>query len=392
MLNGHLLHELGYHGEGMAIGVLDAGFKNVDENQAFSKLRSEDRLLGVKDFVEANSNVFDEHSHGALVLSTMAAYYPDSIIGTAFMADYYLVRSEEAALENVVEEDNWVAAIEFCDSLGLDVINTSLGYSMFDDSTMNHVIDDLDGNTTRITIASDIAASKGMLLVTSAGNSGSSEWHFITAPADADSILTIGAVDAAGHHASFSSFGPTADGRVKPDVVAMGKASAYVATNGLMSTGNGTSFSSPIIAGLTACLWQAFPDKSNMEIIDAIRRSAHTYSSPSDSLGYGIPDFWKAFNMLRVQENSESALGLEIFPNPFSNHVSVSFEANDTGSIKFELYDVSGRRLSIVTDGFSSGATRIKTFDFEWQDLPRGVYVFKLVADGVEETRKIIKY
>lgn len=390
--NGQLLHELGYHGEGMSIGVLDAGFKNADENIAFETLRNDGRIKMTRDFVESGTDIYSEHHHGALVLSTMAAYYPDSIIGTAFMADYYLIRTEEAAQENVVEEDNWVAAIEFCDSLGLDLINTSLGYSTFDDSTMNHVYDDLDGNTARITIASDIAACKGMLLVTSAGNSGNSEWHYITAPADADSSLTVGAVDPAGNRASFSSFGPTSDGRVKPDVMAIGRDAAYVATNGHLATGNGTSFSSPIMAGLTACLWQAFPEKSNMEIIDAIRQSAHTHTQPSDSLGYGIPDFWKAFNILREAEINVFGLGLEVFPNPFSDHVSIVFNAADPASVEYELYDASGRLIYLPVNAISAGATRVQRLDIEFGDFPKGIYFMRVRADGLDDVARLLRY
>ena len=222
MLNGHILHNNGFQGQGMQIAVIDAGFQNANVNSGFDSLWANNQVLGTRDFVDRNSDIFSEHSHGNVVLSTMAAYLPGELIGTAPKASYWLLRSEDANTEYLIEEDNWISAAEFADSAGVDLINTSLGYTTFDDSTMDHVYADLDGNTSRITQGADIASSKGILVVVSAGNSGNKPWRYIGVPADADSCLTVGSVDGYMKYSDFSSVGPTADGRIKPDVVAMG--------------------------------------------------------------------------------------------------------------------------------------------------------------------------
>jgi serine protease AprX len=347
MLNGHLLHAMQHTGKGVRIAQFDSGWNLSDVLPAFENLRNEGRIAMTRDFVFTSSpDVFVLSNHGTFVLSTMASWWPDSLIGTAPDATYYLFRTEDPLSENLVEEDNWVAAAELSDSLGIDIINSSLGYSLFDDPEMNHTYGDMNGNTTRCSIAADIASEKGILVVNSAGNSGNSAWRFITAPSDGDHVLAVGAVDANEVKAGFSGFGPSSDGEVKPNVAAMGQATAYAALDSTVRTGNGTSFSSPVIAGLAACLMEAFPEKSNFEIKDAIEKSASQYNQPNDSLGYGIPDFMLAYQIL--QGNSQPGAGdfaAMLFPNPCNHELTVVLNDAEYCDISYEIYDASGKRV-----------------------------------------------
>ncbi|MFH1321484.1 MAG: S8 family serine peptidase [Bacteroidota bacterium] len=297
MIGGDILHAHGYRGEGIIIAVLDAGFRNADIIPAFDSLRANDQIIGTWDFVNREVNVFGYHSHGTWVLSTMAANLPGQIVGTAPKARYWLLRTEDGDSEYVIEEDNWVAGAEFADSAGADVFNTSLGYTTFNDSTQDHTYADMDGNTTRITIGADIAASKGILVVNAAGNEGSSSWHYIVAAADGDSVLAVGAVDADGNYAGFSSAGPSFDGRIKPNVAAQGSNTVCAGIYGGITMLSGTSVASPIISGMAACLWQANPGATNMQVFDAIQQSASQYQNPDYLLGYGIP-FFTAANLI----------------------------------------------------------------------------------------------
>ncbi len=321
MLNGIALHDMGYDGSGMVIAVLDAGFTNADILSAFDSLWINGQILGSKDFASPLSpNIFGSHSHGTSVLSTMGANLPGQMVGTAPHADYWLLRSENGSTEYLVEELNWVSAAEYADSVGADVINSSLGYTTFDDPAQNHSYADMDGNTTPITIGADLAASKGILVVNSAGNSGNTSWQYIGAPADGDSVFSIGAVNSSGTYASFSSQGPTYDGRIKPDVVAQGQGTTIIsAYSGSVTTGNGTSFSSPVTAGMVACLWSAFPDRKNTEIMQAIRQSASQYTNPDGYLGYGIPDYLEALNILETNTMHTVQLDIKVFlEGPFT--------------------------------------------------------------------------
>lgn len=317
MLNGIALHDLGFDGSGMTIAILDAGFLNANTIAAFDSLWINNQILGYKDFVSPLSpNIFGSHSHGTSVLSTMGANLPTQMVGTAPKADYWLLRSEDGPTEYLIEELNWASAAEFADSVGADVINSSLGYTTFDDPTQNHTYADMDGNTTPITIAADLAVSKGMIVVNSAGNDGGNSWHYVGAPADGNDVFTIGAVTSSGNYASFSSTGPTYDGRIKPNVVAQGQSSTIIsAYSGNVSSGSGTSFSSPITAGMVTCLWQAYPNKSNSEIMGAIQQSATQANAPDSLLGFGIPDYFLAYTNL----NNVTTLDVKVFlEGPFN--------------------------------------------------------------------------
>lgn len=292
------LHRMAFRGEGVQMAVLDAGFLRADTLHFFHNLFDDNRVLGVRNFVQPGQSPFHTGSHGTGVLSCIAACSPGEMVGTAPMAQFYLFQTEDGHSENKVEEDNWVAGIELADSLGCQIVNSSLGYTEFDDSTQLRTRADLNGRVSRASRAATIAAAKGMIVCNSAGNEGAGKWKYIGCPADAEGILTVGAVGVNGKRAIFSSVGPTADGRVKPDVCALGYGCFAGNAGGRVTFAAGTSYSSPLMAGMVACLWQAFPEKTNFEIMDAVRASGSQASQPDTALGYGLPDFLKAYNLL----------------------------------------------------------------------------------------------
>lgn len=291
--HGDSLHQAGFRGQGMEIAVIDAGFYNADVIKYFKSVA----VRGIRDFVNPESDIYGEHYHGLKVLSCMAANAPHVMVGTAPEAAYWLLRSEDNDTEQPVEEDYWAAAIEFADSVGVDVVNTSLGYYEFDDPLCNYTYRDLDGKTSLMSASASRAADKGILVVCSAGNSGIDRWKKITPPADAFNVLTVGAVDQFGLNADFSSVGNTTDGRVKPDVMAVGVRSSVSGEDGNVSYANGTSFASPTFCGLVTCLWQACPWLTVKQLIDVVRRSGDRADYPDNVYGYGIPDVWKAYKL-----------------------------------------------------------------------------------------------
>lgn len=291
-LNGKRLHENGYRGKGMMIAVFDGGFMNADKIPALHKIK----LAGVKDFVVPESkSVFGEMEHGTMVLSTMAANAPDFYVGVAPEAQYLLIRCEDERTESLAEEDYWASAAEYADSCGVDVINSSLGYHGFDDSSMDHHYYEQDGNTALISRTASMCADKGIVCVNSAGNDGMGSWKKINFPADAKDILTVGSINEHGMNAAFSAVGPTADGRIKPDVMAFGSPTCVITGRGSIINDNGTSFSSPLVAGMVACLWQALPGKTAKQIIKLVKLAGDNQQHPDNVFGYGVPDFWKAY-------------------------------------------------------------------------------------------------
>ena len=288
------LHQAGYKGRGIRIGIADGGFYRANSMLSLPQ----DQCLGYADLTDEKEDIFGSSgSHGTMCLSTIVATQVD-YTGAATEAEYYLFRTEEEYTESPKEIDNWVAAIEMADSMGLHIVSTSLGYATFDDAEMDLQYVDMDGRTSRGAQAAVIAARKGMLLVVAAGNDGNKDWHYLSTPADADSVLTVGAVDVDGQIAAFSSYGPSADGRVKPEVCAMGKGTSIIhPENDSIMGGNGTSFACPLIAGMAACLWSASPNATNMEIRERIIRSADRYTQPHEQYGYGIPDAWMAYQL-----------------------------------------------------------------------------------------------
>lgn len=300
MLNGTKLHELDYTGRGMTIAVIDGGFQNYDRIPAFK----ETHIVGTRNFVPARIDKvlqvcergpFHAIDHGTKVLSALAANAPEVHIGTAPDADYWLLRSEANQIEQPIEEDLWAMAVETADSVGADIISSSLGYYAYDEGRGNYRLQDLNGHTAFISYEASMLAGKGIVLCNSAGNSGMGQWKKIGVPADAPDIITVGAIDRDKRLASFSSIGPSQDGRIKPDIMAQGAPAALISGRGTLVHDMGTSFSTPIVSGLVACLWQALPNKNAREIIQLVRESASQYNEPTNIFGYGIPDFWKAY-------------------------------------------------------------------------------------------------
>ncbi len=393
LMNGEYLHNNGFTGEGITIAVLDAGFFSVDVLTAFDSMRSMNRILGTWDFVANETGVYEDNSHGMQVLSCMAGNVPGQLVGTSPDASFWLLRSEDVATEYIIEEYNWVSAAEFADSVGADIISSSLGYSTFDDTATSHTYADMDGNTTPSSIGADLAASKGILVICSAGNNGNSQWHYISAPSDADSVLSIAAVDEYGYKASFSSWGPSADGDVKPNVAAKGQQTTIATTFGGVGTGNGTSFACPVLAGSAACLWQAHPLKSNMEIFDAIQQSANYYQSPGDSLGYGIPNFIVADLLLGGSSLSlpgdDNLLGL--YPNPFQSEINFQFFSAASQMLEIEIIDAIGKVVRRDKQAIQKGMMNTVQLS-SLSGIQQGVYFVLIKANEKSFLRKVIKY
>ncbi|HEX2395534.1 MAG TPA: S8 family serine peptidase, partial [Bacteroidales bacterium] len=390
--NGQLLHNNGFTGNGITIALLDAGFSNVDTLPVFNRLFENGRIIGTRDFVQPGNSVYREATHGMSVLSIIGGYQSEGLIGTAPDASFWLLRSEDGGSEYIIEEDNWIAAAEFADSAGADIINTSLGYSVFNDSTQNHTYADMDGNTTRVSKAADIAASKGMIVIVSAGNQGNAKWKYITAPADADSVLTVGAIDRSKTIASFSSRGPSSDGRIKPNVVSIGQGVFVGNIDGSIRQGNGTSFSAPVITGLTACLWQANPEAKAGEIYSAIIESSDRFYNPNSDYGYGVPDFHLANLLLKAKSHSlESDARVTAFPNPFYNQLYIFFKEPVSSSISIKLFDLAGKEVFQKTYAGIPDRNFL-VIDSDFDSIQKGIYIIRIQAGGVSGNSKLIKY
>jgi hypothetical protein len=328
--NGEFLHNIGLRGEGMVVGMLDAGFQNYLTLKAFDSAKTNGQILGIYDFVAHDSSVNEDHAHGMECFSTMAANVPGQFVGSAPKANFYLFRTEDASSEYPIEEHNWVCGAERIDSAGGDAISSSLGYNLFDNTAYNHTYADMNGNTTMAAIGADLAAKKGILVVNAAGNEGASPWGKIVTPADGDSVLTVGAVNVAGVAANFSSRGPSSDGQVKPDVASVGVSTIIQLPNNNIGAGNGTSFACPNMAGLATCLWQGFPEFNNMKIIDALHRSGSRANNPNDSIGYGIPDVKKATLLLLKELASASA-------SAGNCKATINWTSKDIRTMKYEI-------------------------------------------------------
>ncbi len=390
MLSGIDLHNLDYKGQGMTIAVLDAGFNSADILPVFENAWNANRIKIGPDFVRGNDTLVDfSHSnHGTFVLGFMASELENMYVGTAPLADYVLIRTENAPTENIVEEHCWLAGAEYADSLGVDLINSSLGYTTFDDSLQNHTYEDLDGNTTLITNAADMAASKGILVVNSAGNSGARAWHYISAPADADSVLTVGSVDGLGVSSPFSSHGPTADNRIKPNVAAHGQNIFTISIDSAFYPSQGTSFSAPVITGMAACLWQYKRDSvavsiGNMDIISLIENSSSLFPFSNPDLGFGIPNFELASALLSLNEFDQGFV--EVFPNPFKNNIHV--EMDKQGIFAYQLVDLYGR---IIFQDRMEEAVRVLDIQIP-STVSRGNYLLTIETANGSIVKKLIK-
>ncbi|MGJ8684562.1 MAG: S8 family serine peptidase [Nonlabens sp.] len=375
MIGLNTLHDTGNTGTGVTIAVTDSGFPNVDTNVAFNQLRGNNGIAGGYDFVAGDNSIYGDHFHGARVLSIMAAHENGNFEGSAPDAQYYLFRTEDVASETPAEMSYWVAAAERADSLGVDVMNVSLGYLGFDNSSESLSYTDLDGQTAFISRGANVAAEKGMIIVVSVGNSGTSASHpYIAAPADADGAFTIGSVNATRQKSNFSSIGPTFDNRLKPDVMAQGTSTALVDENGILVNGSGTSYSAPVISGAIACLVQAFPNLTPQQIQTAVEESSDNFTTPNNQLGYGIPDFGAAFTTL-------STLNVESVDFNFyiKEKQLVVVLPQEHPAVTARLYNLVGQ---CVWQGTIESNTPV-----ELDSYNSGIYILQL--DGIDEVVKI---
>jgi len=381
--NGHLLHDAGFRGKGMTIAVLDGGFVNVDKIDFFNQVQ----IKEIKNFNHESTDMLREGSdHGTMVLSCMLSDKSGEMTGTAPDADYYLFRTEVVSEEFPVEEDYWVAALEYADSLGVDIVTSSLGYFTFNDSTMNHTHEQLDGKTIPISRAANLAASRGIVLFNSAGNEGANSWKKIIFPGDAENMITVGSINNDSIRSFFSSVGLTADGRIKPDVMAMGAQASVVTNSNTIVRSNGTSFSTPIMAGLAACLWEALPDLNSFEILHLLRETADHYQNPDSLMGYGIANVYKAYT-----DNQPTGFQpVTVFPDPvyisvsaFGNRLYINLiDREQYDRCKLKVYTTLGNQM--LTASGLSGSIDISS-------LPKGIYIVSLRIGDKQWVRKFVK-
>ena len=394
--NGEFLHNNGFKGKGISIAILDGGFFNYQTIKAFDSVRLSGNIKSTWDFIDNNEMVNEDDPHGMYCFSILAGNIPGLHIGSAPESAYHLFRTEDVKTEFPVEEQYWTVAAERADSLGIDMISSSLGYTTFDDPSMNYSYGDMNGKNTSITKAAELAFKKGMIVMNSAGNSGTNSWKFIGAPADGEHVLAVGAVNTTGQVAPFSSFGPSFDQRTKPDIASVGWGTSLINSNGTAATGNGTSFSNPNIAGLIACLWQAFPEMSNIEIITAVKKSSSQYLNPDTRTGYGVPDMKKAYTLLEIQRISKNNPGLfnqstlKAFPNPFDNKIKLIYKAPMSGALDLLMLDINGKVIRKET----KQVLKNEIYLFEWNNLASlqgGAYFITYSDESGKNTIRLVK-
>lgn len=385
MLNGDVLHQQNFTGAGKIIAVLDAGFPGVDTAPSFARLRSNNQILGGYDFVGKSDQFYTSNNHGTMVLSTMGGYVDGQLVGTAPDAGYYLFITEDVNSENPVEESNWVEAAEQADRLGVDIITSSLGYFAFDNPAYGHTYADMTGNAAFASRGANIAFSRGIVVVASAGNEGNSSEPHVGVPAEANKVLAIGAVRSNRVRAGFSSVGPTFDGRIKPNVMAQGQASVLSDTAGNVVTANGTSFSGPIMAGMIASFWSAFPSLTQQQVVDFVQQSADRFDTPDNQYGYGIPDFSLALSLAQtfLGTTSSAKPSVVLSPNPASHWVTVTLPAQ-SAQAQLYLYNSLGQLvLSAPVDAARSQVALTA--------LPSGMYLYRVESSAFTSTGKITK-
>ncbi len=380
------MHASGNKGEEISIAIFDSGFQGVNISVPFADLFSENRVKQTINFVTNTTGVYQTDDHGTEVLSVMGAYSPGSYTGGAYKADYFLYLTEDVSSEYRIEEYNWAFAAERADSAGVDIINSSLGYYEFDDSSMDYQTSDLDGQTTIVTQTARKAIERGIIVVCSAGNEGSGSWKLVTPPSDAPGILAVGSINGAGILSTFSSRGPTADGRTKPDVVALGSGTSVIKASGALGTASGTSLSSPLIASLAAGVWQAFPTLSAEDVVEAILNSASQAQAPDNLVGYGIPHFRAIVNYLESERGSEL---ISVYPNPVSgDSFQIRLKEPTDAPVQVTIFDSRGSRVADSTlqiNWFSN------PFQYDISQFMSGLYFVRVKSGTATATIRIAK-
>jgi subtilisin family serine protease len=383
MMNLHRYHELGFTGKNVTMGVFDGGFWKVDSLPIFDSMWANNQIIAAYDFVDKDTLRYDESTHGMQVLALAGINYPDSMVGAAPGASFVLARTEDTRSETHLEELNWLNAMEWADSVGVDIIHSSLGYSLFDSLQGDYSYQDMDGKSTLITIAAERAAERGIFITNSAGNSGNDPWFYITAPCDGKNVLCIGAVDSFRTVTEFSSRGPSADGRVKPDVTTMGSRNTIPNRNGILRRGSGTSFSGPLVAGLVACLKGAHPDKSNEQIFEAILLSSDRYDTPDNEYGHGIPDALRADSILKampvLSTYKAEELDVTIYPNPARDYFQIRTEPG----AELQITNLQGQ--VVIAKKLQNWINFVNV-----KDLSRGTYVIRVMYEENVGVRKIV--
>lgn len=383
------MHSAGYQGDSIIVGIFDGGFQGVNTASAFQHIFNENRIdLSVsKDFVTNSDDVFQYDEHGTEVFSVIAAYQDGLYTGGSYEADYQLFVTEDVSSEFRIEEYNWLFAAERADSAGVDVINSSLGYYNFDQASMDYPKTAMDGETAIVSRAAQLVADRGIAVICSAGNEGGIAWRIVTAPADVKDVLAIGNVNGSGVRSGSSSTGPTADGRIKPDVAALGVNTAVIKPNGTLGSASGTSLAAPLVTSLVAGVWQRYPNLTNLEVMDAIRKSASQANTPDNLLGYGIPNFKAVINYL---EQSQQEHAFEVYPNPTTDDSIIikPFDPIQVSSCKIELVNAQGQVVSEVMANFSWVN---RTYSSSLSALSAGIYFVRIWWGDKKFTHKLIK-
>ena len=390
------VHDLGYTGEGVTICMMDAGFDRWTTHQVFSSMN----VIATWDFVNGDPDVengsdMGNGSHGTSTLSLIGGFFEGQLIGPAFNADFILAKTENTDSETPIEEDNWIAAMEWADSIGVDVTSTSLTYLDFDPPYPSYTWEDMDGNTSKITIAADYAVGLGIFVANSAGNAGFNASHnTLGAPSDGDSVMAIGSVTSSGNRSNFSSVGPTVDGRIKPDLMAMGS-SNYVACNSsntcYSSFGSGTSWSCPMVAGAAALILQADPSLTPMQLAAVLKNTASQSNSPDNLYGWGIINTYAAAQSIVTGVNPNQTLEdyyiLENYPNPFNPSTKIRFAVPEKSNVKLYLHDILGSEIAVILDEEVSPG--VKEVELNGSELSSGIYLVRMVTNNYQKTIKI---
>lgn len=390
MIGAENMHEDGYNGDGVWVAIFDGGFEGTNSSSVFKHLFDDGKIVDTEDFTTGGGDVFQYDDHGTNVFSCIGSNFNTSLRGTGYGCDFSLYVTEDVPTEYRIEEYNWLFAAEKADSSGVDIITSSLGYNTFDDQSMDYTYDELNGATTVVTRAANMAAARGILVVCSAGNEGNGTWQYITAPADAGEVLAVGGVDANNRIVHFSSKGPTSDGRIKPDVVALGTSVAVLHGSGNIGFNSGTSFATPLIAGFAASLWQANPALTSVELRDFIKSSGDSFSSPDTLRGHGLPNYNAAIvKVLSIDDILSDKI--KVYPNPFSGrYVYVQIgEEFATGRLEFAIHDANGKLVArkTVRRTLPGDVIQLKVNTYE-----NGIYFLTVNTPNNSKQVKLLKY